>query len=190
MVEEQLFRFKTILEILGKPKEHVETTIKSLVNQIKSLKQFTLKDSYISETQEQDHLFSVFAELELSAKDISSIMGFCFDFMPSSIDIIEPESLSLSSKDISDFLTDLQAKLHQGDMVSKKLNSVNLFLRRNLHSLMRNYVTLALKGGAKDISTLSRLSGIAEKDLKEFLDVLVKEGIVSNTDSRYELKNE
>ncbi|MEA3430961.1 MAG: hypothetical protein U9R08_06840 [Nanoarchaeota archaeon] len=190
MDEETKIVSKAILEVLGKPKEHVETTLQSLVNQIKALKQFKITDSFLSEIKEQDHLFSAFVEIEIEVKKISDLIGFCFDFMPSSIEILSPDHLKLTASDLSDFLTDLQAKLHQGDMVSKKLNSVNFFLRKNVHALMKNFVILMLKGNKKDISSMSKLSGITEKDLEGFLDVLVKEEIIEKTDSGYILKNE
>jgi len=189
MTEEHPIVFRAILEVLGKPKEHVETTIKSLVNQIKSIGGYTLKESFISDAKPHEHLFSSFAELELRADSLSKVIGFCFDFMPSSVEILEPDKLVLTAGDMSDFLTDLQAKLHKGDMVTKKLNSVNFFMRKNLNALMRNYVQLALRGGEKSLATLSKLSGISEKDLAEFLDVLIKDNLVVKTDSGYRIKN-
>lgn len=180
--------FRAILEILGKPADHVETTIQSLLRQIKAMKEFKVKESFVSDAKEQEHLYSIFAEIELETASISNLIGFCFDFMPSSIEILAPEKVALSASDMSDFLTDLQAKLHQGDMVTKKLNSVNIFLRRNMHSLIKNYVLLILKGERKDLPTMAKLTGIGESDLKQFLDVLVKDGIIVITDSGYQLK--
>lgn len=188
MDEDNLIEFRVILEILGKPKEHVETTMNSLVNQIKTLKKINLVDSFISEAKPQEHLFSIFAELELKTDKISNIVGFCFDFMPSSVEITSPDELKFTSNDLSDFLSDLQAKLHNGDMITKKLNSVNRFLRKNLNALMKNFVMLMLKGEKRDLASMSKLTGIGEKDLEEFLKVLIKEGVVEQSDSGYTLK--
>ncbi|MBW3003327.1 hypothetical protein KY337_02090 [Candidatus Woesearchaeota archaeon] len=188
MDEDNKIVFRAIMEVLGKPKEHVDTTMKSLVNQIKALGDFKVVESFVSETKEQEHLFSSFAELEIEANKMSQLIGFCFDFMPSSIEIISPDELKLTASDMSDLLTDLQAKLHDGDMVTKKLNSVNFFLRKNLNALIKNYVILMLKGGEKDAAYMSKLTGITEKDLVEFLEVLIKEGNIEKTGSGYKLK--
>ena len=59
----------------------------------------------------------VFAELEVKTASLTHIINFCFEYMPSLIEIIEPYELKISSADVSSFLNDLQAKLHGVDML-------------------------------------------------------------------------
>ncbi len=63
------------------------------------------------------------------------IVGFCFDYMPSSIDIIKPEKFSLESKEMMDMINDLIAKLHNLDMNVKNLNAQNVLLKREINRL-------------------------------------------------------
>ena len=60
------FIIMAIIEILGAPKEHVEETIKKVVDIAK--KGYEVKDSKIHETKQMDKLFGTFVELELKIK--------------------------------------------------------------------------------------------------------------------------
>ena len=113
----------TIIEIVGKPKEHIIEVMDKAVSLIKTNNSFR----YISHSTETPHsipqsdkIFSTFSEFEIEFPDLLSLSGFCFDFMPSSIEIIEPENIKTKSSELKDTLNDLLAKLHQYDMVLKK----------------------------------------------------------------------
>ena len=113
----------TIIEIVGKPKEHIIEVMDKAVSLIKTNNSFR----YISHSTETPHsipqsdkIFSTFSEFEIEFPDLLSLSGFCFDFMPSSIEIIEPENIKTKSSELNDTLNDLLAKLHQYDMVLKK----------------------------------------------------------------------
>ena len=69
---------RTVLEILGKPKEHVEGTLKKYVESIKEDKNFTIiKEHYEPAEEQDDGMFSVFAELELETFKVENLTGFC-----------------------------------------------------------------------------------------------------------------
>ena len=53
--------------------------------------------------------------------NFKKLTDFCFNFMPSSIEIIEPETNKLSSGSIEEMLNDVLAKLHQYDMALKRM---------------------------------------------------------------------
>ena len=121
---------KVVLEILGSPKDHVEETMKIVI--IKAKESFKLLSEKTYETEEIEGLWSTFSELEISFKSMDKMIGFCFDFMPSSIEIIEPLNFSLKCTDISNTMNDLLAKLHRYDMVVKNLNAENIILKKKL----------------------------------------------------------
>ena len=99
-----------IIEMLGKPKEHLEKTLKEYIELLKKDKTIEIiKEDYV-EPEEKDGLFTMFVELETLMKDTKRIVEFCFDYMPSSVEIIEPSNLNYSSNDFSDILNDLQAR--------------------------------------------------------------------------------
>ena len=81
---------KVVLEILGAPKEHIENTLVGYVEKAKGEKGIIFVDAEFSETEEQEKMFSKFVEVEFLFKNIETLIGFCFDYMPSSIEVIEP----------------------------------------------------------------------------------------------------
>ena len=133
--EKQHIRCRTIIEVLGKPKEHVKKTIKDYVEKIKQDPDLIILKEDFANTKQQDKLWSTFAELEMVIKGIPRLIGFCFDYMPSSLEIIKPDELTLNNRVIANFLNDLQARLHSMDMIIKQLKNENLFLRKNMNMI-------------------------------------------------------
>lgn len=118
-----MIKATTIIEIMGKPQEHVKTTLERVYNLIKNNENFKLINHTLSEPkeiQESKEIFTAFGEFDIEFSKIDDVFGFCFDFMPSSIEITEPEQLKLESTSITDFLNDIIAKMHQYDMTLKK----------------------------------------------------------------------
>src|SRR3989338_2726967 len=96
--KKDLIRCRAILEVLGKPKEHVEKTIKLLVEKVKEDPEISvLNERYSEITPQEKTMFSIYVELEMVVKGITTLTGFCFDFMPSSLEIEKPEQLILKN---------------------------------------------------------------------------------------------
>jgi hypothetical protein len=187
--DKNLIRFRTIIEVLGKPKEHVENSLKSYIKQIKEDSEFMIMKEDYSEAQEQDNMFSTFVELEIVVKSVPKLIGFCFDYMPSSLEIVKPEQLSIKNTHLSGMLNDLQAKLHNIDMVAKKLKNENDFLKINFRTALKNSILIVLatkKSGTLD--EISKLSGIVLKELEQFLEELIKEEKIKKEEDIYSLK--
>ena len=179
---------RAIIEILGKPKEHIENTLKGYVEKIgKNENIEILKKEYFEskEIKNSDGMWSNFVEIEILTKNVATLIEFCFDYMPSSVEIIEPKELKLKEKDLSGLLNDLQARLHKVDMAVKQINNQNEFMRNNINSLIRNLVSvLLLKGGMK-LDDLSRFTGIKKEELEKFLDIMIKENRIKKEKERY-----
>lgn len=135
MTEGKEVTARIILEVVGSPKEHVEETIKLIINKVKDDKTLRLlkeKTFKADELKNMKNFWSSFAELEISFEDLNKLMFFCFDYMPSSIEILEPESFRTESLDIADFLNDLLARLHNYDMVVKNLRAQLILLNKKM----------------------------------------------------------
>jgi len=187
--EKEFIRFKTIIEVLGKPKEHVEKALNEYLEKIKETEDFAVVKEDVAPAKEQGNMFSAFVEMEVVVKIVPVLIGFCFDYMPSSIEVLKPEELKIKNTDISNFLNDLQAKLHGIDMIAKKLKNENDFLRRNLNVSLQNVISIILsvkKSASKE--ELMKLTGISEKEIDGFLDLLIKEEKIKKEDNLYTLK--
>ena len=125
-------QFKAIIEILGKPKEHVETTMENVMTELEKKEGITVVDKEVAKIKELENFFSTYADLELKVADMDKLIDFCFDFLPSSVDILEPEKFDLDSKKLSDFFNDLLAKLHQQSMIIRNLHAENTLMKQQL----------------------------------------------------------
>ena len=180
-------RCRTIIEVLGKPKEHVEKSLNEYVEHIKKDSELiVLKEDY-SEVKEQGKLWSQFVELELVIKGTSKLIAFCFDYMPSSLEVLKPEHLVMTNPEISNFLNDLQAKLHNVDMVVKQLKAENDFLKLNMNAIVSNAIIISLKISSLTLEQLSKVTGVHQKELEIFVEKLAKENKIKKENGLYSL---
>lgn len=119
---------RAIIEVAGAPKEHIEKVIKEIVEKIKNEK--GLERFKIFEAQEKDKLHFTFTEMEINFKNFEELSGFCFDYFPSSVEILE-EDVSVKREELENTINDLLAKLHQYDMNLKNLKAENIMLKKN-----------------------------------------------------------
>lgn len=178
---------RVILEVAGKPKEHVEKTLKDLVESARESNSFGVISYNIFEAKESDGIWSSFAELELLSR-MDELVGFCYDFMPSSIEIIEPEELKIRSQRLTHTFNDLLGKLHIIHAQSKKLELQNLNLGKNMTNLVKNSILLILSGRELTKQKLSKFMGINKTEISRFLDALLKEDKIKKTKNTYTLK--
>lgn len=182
----QQIQTRVIIEMLGAPKEHIQETLKSYIEKIKTEeKNIKLKKVEYGEPKEVNQLFSVFAELELDFDDLPTLVYFCFDYMPSSIEIFAPDEIIYSNVDFTSFLNDLQARLHKFDMIIKNLSAENKIIKKNGLLLARNIVLVCLESGPKTVSEISNLSGMPEGHIKKFVNILAREGKIREENGKY-----
>lgn len=186
MEEKQGITVRVIIEMLGSPKEHIEKTLKDYVERLKKDKTIAiLKEDYV-EAEEKGKMFSCFVELDIKFPSPEALIGFCFDAMPSSIDILEPAELVFDTKKLTDILNDLQARLHQVDMALKYLKAEKTILDTNVVTVFNNFVTYILKNsGDKKLDEISVLTGVKPEQLKNFLDKIVEKKTISLKDGVY-----
>ena len=168
-------RCRTIIEVLGKPKEYVEKSINEYVEHIKNDSELVALNEDYSETEEQGKLWSKFVELELVIKGTRKLISFCFEYMPSSLEVLKPEHLTLTNPELSNFLNDLQARLHNVDMIVKQSRAENDFLKRNLNALLHNAILICLKVSNLNLEQLAQVTGVDKKELETFTGKLLKE---------------
>lgn len=185
-IEEGHIYLRAIIEIVGKPKEYVEETVKGHIENIKKeTKKYTIITDTFEPPEEQDNYFSAFSEIEFLAKNVDAMIGFCFDYMPSSIEILEPEKMVVKSSDLSGFLNDLQARLHGVNTLVIKSKEESRFYIKNTAVLLRNFVVVLLSSKPMKLSEMKPLIGIKEDDIAKVLNVLINEGKVKKEGDLY-----
>ncbi|HLC56223.1 MAG TPA: hypothetical protein VJJ23_03230 [Candidatus Nanoarchaeia archaeon] len=127
-----MLKIKTIVEIAGFPKEFVGETMHKVINNLKSNEKIKIHKIELAEVAEIKQLFSTFADMELEFKEIPDFLTFCYDYLPSSVELMEPESLELPAKDFDDMFNDVLARLHQYDLVLRNINAENIRMKNEL----------------------------------------------------------
>lgn len=138
--EKPWLKARMIIEIAGFPKEHVDKAITATAeNFAKETKQVKVTNKKIRDAQsvkigniEKTKMFSGFVEIEADIQDISTLIGLIFDWMPSSVEIIEPEKTAENTRELSNVLNDLAGRLHLYDSAVKKLKAKTVILTREL----------------------------------------------------------
>lgn len=189
LIEEKLekgyIRFSTIIEMMGAPKEHLSKSFRSYIEKLRENRNITILKEHFAKPKKKDNLFVMYVELELLAKDASEMVFFCFDYMPSSIEIIEPEKFSYRAADFAAFMNDMQARMHTIDAQLKTLKAKSINLERNAGLLLRNNILIVLKEKDKNLEELAKNTGIPPLQLSPFLEKLISEGWIKRVKDKY-----
>lgn len=167
---------RVICEVLGKPKDYVEETAKLIVGKAKEINGAELIEYEVVEVIPQEKLFSTFAEMQILFKNITVLMGFCFDFMPSSIEVIEPEKFELNNDEFSSWLSELQGKLHQVDMLAKEGSLRSQIHNKNMAKIIRYNMLSHLQNKPLSKKSLHDKVGLDSKGFDLYLSLLIKQG--------------
>ena len=187
IAEQTHIRCRIIIEILGKPKEHVEKTLRIYVDKIKNDSDLVILNSEFSGAAEKEKLWATFVELDMIIKGIPKLIAFCFDYMPSSVEITKPEEFVMKKSTVENLVNDLQARLHDVDMIIKNQKNENDFLRQNLNKSASNTILISLAPGGLSKENLSKATGIPEKELETILNALIKENKIKKENGNYSL---
>lgn len=137
---EQKIRAVMIIEIAGRPPEHIKEALKAHVGVMKNMKGV----KYISETfsdaklvDQEKEIYSCFAEVEVEVETFLKLTELMFDFLPASIEVLEPESLRFNSQEATMFLSDLCGRLHKYDEIAKIAQMKNNQLMQHLQKIQQ-----------------------------------------------------
>lgn len=124
----QKVRAVIIVEVLGRPAEHVKESLKVHMSNLNITKGVKLCSLTISEPKkiempeeqgQKQELYSCFAEAEIEADNLLKLVEIILDYMPSSIEVLEPNNLDFSLFEATSFLNDLSGRLHRYDEIAK-----------------------------------------------------------------------
>src|SRR3989338_1965848 len=125
---------QAVIEVLGRPAEHLTDALNQLVGAIGAEKGIVVREKLGHEptkAEGADDLFTNFAEVTIDCDSIDSYFLFVFRYMPSHIEILSPEHLTLTNLEFTDFANRISGRLHEYDALAKKaLFERNLFMNK------------------------------------------------------------
>ncbi len=187
-IDEGHLRVNVIFELVGKPREHVEQTIKAYVENVSTQEGVHLLSQEIDDVDElEEGVFSTIAETELLVENIEKLTWLAFNFSPASIELLEPEEIALDQRQTTMWLNDMLAKLHEVGMMQKNMQGQQDVLIKNFNAMTRNAILLATKE-TNEIEEIGKKVGLEEVHVKKFLDALEKENKIREEKGKYYLK--
>jgi len=127
-----------IIEVIGKPPEHLIETLESIIKQISEETGVSIIDKKINEPvllKEQTEFYSSFAEIEIKVKEILYIARLIFKYMPAHIEIIEPESVLLTNSEMNEIFNETVRRLHEYDEIARILEVEKNILGKRIKEL-------------------------------------------------------
>lgn len=135
-----------------------------------------------------EDMFSIAAEVEYLILGMENLTWLAFNFMPASIEIIAPEELTFAEKDLTNWLNDLLAKLHEVNVNHTNLKGTQDGLIKNLNATIRNSILLSMDHAPITLKEMSKKIGIGEENTQKFLDAMIKEDKIFFKDKKYSRK--
>ena len=169
-----------ILEILGRPKEHIVDVMKQLVETMKKeggIKitkdkvheptKYESKDPNVKLPEDGQDLFTTFTEIEFEAETIMDLFKICFQYMPANVEVIEPEEFKLKNIDFNAIVNEILRRLHNYDAIAKSALMNNQVLMNQIQILKTNQQSKDASPKGLELSLTSNPTENKEKDKKE-----------------------
>jgi len=178
---------KVTFQIQGKPKKHVEETLKKYIDKVGKEEDIKIENSHFEKAEKQEDFWSSFAEIDIIVTNLEKFTWLCTNFMPASIEVLEPSNFEFKNNELQNWLNDFLARLHQVDAIAKQTHNLNKVLNNNINTIIKNFILVLLKGKISDPEKLAKLIGIPLNVTTKFLDLMVKEEVLKKNKEEYEL---
>jgi len=164
---------RVIIEMLGAPQEYITKIMHDYIAKLK--KEEEVVKAEIADAQPAEKIFSIYAELEMRFKDLSALLNFCFESMPSSVEVVEPGELNIPLNKLNGFLNDLQARLHEADAIVKTNKMTQQALDATATNMFRRFLVTLVEHKHNTASEMSHYMGVHPSKLIPFLEKLVED---------------
>lgn len=123
-----------IIEVLGSPKDHVNETLNLLIKRLKEDIKLSVAKTKVFDAVpvEKTPMWTGFVEAEVHFKKFEDLTGFCFDYYPSSIEIVEPEKVDINAPELSMLFNDIAARLHKTHKIVRDMHAQNRVMAKEL----------------------------------------------------------
>lgn len=132
---------KAIIDVAGKPESLVSKTLDKVIEKLEADKTLKVVEIIKAEPDLQDEqsgMYTAFIEVDLEFANIRHAMNFIVEYLPTSIEILEPESINVSNEQLNEVLNDM------AHFQIKNLNE-NHKLRAHVHILQKQIKELEQK---------------------------------------------
>lgn len=116
-----------IVEMAGRPAAHLTETLENHVSILNKVEDVIVHSIRVSEPKEieqkdvakDDVMFTAFAECDFETESFARLSETMFDFMPSSVEVIEPSKVSMDTGESTSLLNNISGRMHRYDEIAK-----------------------------------------------------------------------
>jgi hypothetical protein len=119
-----------IVEMAGRPAEHLTEKLEEHVGILRKVDDIEVHSIKVSEPRvigvskeknikEEEKMWTAFAECDFECQSFARLSETMFDFMPSSVEVVEPGKVELDMTEATDLLNNISGRMHRYDEVAK-----------------------------------------------------------------------
>jgi len=127
-----------ILEVIGKPPEHLTLALEELSEKIGAEKGVKINSKKMNEPvlmKDQKDFYTTFTEIEVEVDDVMTLNLIMFKYMPAHIEVVSPELVTLTNNGWNEIFNELVRKLHGYDEVVRVVQAQNALMQRKMKEL-------------------------------------------------------
>lgn len=145
-----------IIEMMGRPAEHLDETLNKLVEEIGNVKGVSnvnkivhppklvdekgIKDEKLkNKIDVKKELYTSFAEIGAEFDGLESMFTVVFNYMPSHFEIISPEEFKLKNSDFAGIVAAVIIRLHRYDEIAKKMSMDRIIIENRLREIFSQH---------------------------------------------------
>ncbi|MBU2562038.1 MAG: hypothetical protein KKF68_00040 [Nanoarchaeota archaeon] len=128
-----------IIEVIGKPPEHLTETLNEIINKIDAEKGINVTGKKVNDPvlmKNQKNFYTNFAEVEVEVDEILYFVKLLFKYMPANVEIISPELIALTNNGWNEVLNEITRRLHGYDEIARILQVEKGILEKKLKEVL------------------------------------------------------
>jgi len=173
-----------IVEMAGRPAAHLTAELEKHIGILNKVNDITVHSIKVSKPREiemvdksvagTDKMLTAFAEADFETESFARLSETMFDFMPSSVEVIEPAKVTMNMSEATALLNNISGRMHRYDEFAKiagaRLQQMNAQLQGVQETLIEKDAEIAkLSGGKKSVKkkTPVKKKGSKKKTVKK-----------------------
>jgi hypothetical protein len=135
-----------MVEIIGRPAEHIKEGLNTLVVKMGSEQGVAIIDKEYhnpKKVEKEDNLWSCFANVDVEFDSLEIFFDVCMSYMPSHVEIYEPEKFKFDIGKLNVFSNHLLSRIHNYNAIATRLVSEKDILAKEVQRLKDNPLTVS-----------------------------------------------
>jgi len=162
-------RAEMIIEVVGRPPEHLTETLHKIIEEISKENGIVVIRKKVNDPQpmkDNPEFYTNFVEVEVEVEEILYLVMLMFKYMPAHIEIISPEVIVLTNNGWNEIINELARRLHGYDEIARVLGIEKSLLEKKLRELLsqRAKETSSTSSQSKDAGKSTSSTSSQSKD--------------------------